>query len=110
MGLTLNGIEVSYSEAIRAAESIEGASQTLKKAYGHCETAEQNVTASWTGDNVSRYLSLLGERKNAIKEEYDQLDEVAAAIRKTAALYRDQQLKAYDAQEAKARKKAQKGH
>lgn len=110
MGLTLNGIEVSYSEAISAARDLESASETLKKAYGHCETAEQNVTASWTGDNVSRYLTLLGERKGAIKEEYDLLDELAAAIRKTAALYRDQQLKDYDAQQAKAKKQAKKGH
>ncbi len=108
MTITLNGIQFSYSAAIDIAEDIESASSKLKKAYRTCEQAEQDVASSWTGDNATRYLKLLAERKASIKDEYKDLDEIAAAIRKTADLYRGLQMEAYREQEAKAQQAASK--
>lgn len=83
-------IQMNFSRAVSQAEKLEAMAEELRQiADRQLTESMQQLSAGWTGDSASAYLSKGARLAEKIRNHAKQLDDAAAVIRKMAAnIYR----------------------
>lgn len=85
-------VNINYKDALDSAMRLREQACRLREATNkYCMTLEE-IAACWEGRNAQRYLADARGRIGAMKRSYERYESLAAAIIKTAELYRKNEL------------------
>lgn len=86
-------INIHYEEAMREVRRLHGLSEELQEEVGSAESLFDAIEAQWEGMNSRRYLAAARSRIHRMRQVSSRLESLAEAIRKTAEVYRRNEMK-----------------
>lgn len=105
MALSLNNIDINCTEGLKIANDLSSAAAKLYRYSNTGDAILSDLGASWTGDSATAFLTKLEEQFSSALIQSEALDELATAIEKTVAVYRQMQLDAYREEQKKNKDK-----
>lgn len=108
MALTLNNIDINVKYGLDASHDVSVAADDLYAAYEEGIAIIEDLRGYWTGDNAVRYIALLEERVEKLRERSATLSKIAGAMRETVYVYEQQQKNAYYEEQRKREEAAER--
>lgn len=91
MALSIENININVKYGLDASHDVSQAASDLYSAYEEGIEIAEDLRGYWTGDNATRYIALLEERLEKLRERSSALYKVGGAIRETTLLYEQEQ-------------------
>lgn len=85
-------INVNYNDAIRQAKKLESIAKALKKQVRNAENYINDLQNNWKGDNAKKFCAKVNESKKQLNNNANNLDDIASAMRISAAKYKEAEL------------------